>query len=297
MKRWRFQRMLFSPIFVLVVEKEWVLQLDFPGEWGMIFQCKREGNPQSSPAGAQRISEEPFPGEGVLQFQLHFPWDDGKTQNRMEFPANSSSPCKLSINKYSGFNPNRESREGTKILIRGFHLTFIGNYFWTIIKVYQNWFLFSSVTLSFLWNLFIPQSLNLGKWSTRLPKVTVQHQALAIPPNPGQRSWDEPGWGTRQGKAPPKIPQGSRAEPQGPWSADLGWSGTPVNGMNTANLDKNPRNGAFVRVGITLAGWGPTALVINPWNYPFVPWNVPDVHKNCVGTEAESKSCVFSSAD
>lgn len=65
------------------------------------------------------------------QFQLHFPFDDGKTGNRMEFPVNSSSPCKLSINKYSGLDPNRECREGgegTEILIRGLHLTSIENH-------------------------------------------------------------------------------------------------------------------------------------------------------------------------
>lgn len=58
----------------------------------------------------------------MLQFQLRFPLDGGKTRNRMEFPGNSSSPWKLSINKYSGLDPNRESREGgegTKILIKG----------------------------------------------------------------------------------------------------------------------------------------------------------------------------------
>lgn len=201
----------------------------------MIFQCKREGNPQSSPAGAQRISEEPFPGEGVLQFQLHFPLEDGKTQNRMEFPANSSSPCKLSINKYSGLNPNRESREGregTKILIRGFHPTSIGNYFWTIIKVYQNRFLFSSVTLSFLWNLFIPQSLNLGKWSTRLPKVTVQHQALAIPPNPRAEIL---GWARLEhqaGQSSSQNPLGEQSCATGTlgrwsglgWDMEMGWT-------------------------------------------------------------------------
>lgn len=78
---------------------------------GMIFQCKREGNPQWSPCRGRRIrSLSQGREQRVGQFQLHFPFDDGKTGNRMEFPVNSSSPCKLSINKYSGLDPNRECR-------------------------------------------------------------------------------------------------------------------------------------------------------------------------------------------
>lgn len=78
----------------------------------MIFQCEREGNPQPSPCrGTEKSARSLSQGreQQVVQFQLHFPFDDGKTQNRMEFPANSSSPCKLSINKYSGLDPNGES--------------------------------------------------------------------------------------------------------------------------------------------------------------------------------------------
>lgn len=41
----------------------------------------------------------------------------------------------------------------------------------------------------------------------------------------------------------------------------------------------------------------PTSLVINPWNYLFALLNFSYVSKKRVGTEAESKSCVFSSAD
>lgn len=79
----------------------------------------------------------------VGQFQLHFPFDDGKTGNRMEFPVNSSSPCKLSINKYSGLDPNRECREGgegTEILIRGFHLTLLKTTFEPLLKFIRTGF-------------------------------------------------------------------------------------------------------------------------------------------------------------
>lgn len=41
----------------------------------------------------------------------------------------------------------------------------------------------------------------------------------------------------------------------------------------------------------------PSICVINPWNYLFALWNSPDISKERVGTDAESQSCVFSSAD
>lgn len=201
---------------------------------GMNFQCKREGNPQPCPCRGTENQWGAFPRGGreqqLVQFQLHFPFHDGKTQNRMEFPANSSSPCKLSINKYSGLNPNgecREGGEGSKILIRGFYLTSMGNYIRTVISLSNLVFIqSSSVTLSFLWNLFIPHSLNLGKLSTRLPKVTVQHQALAIPPNPiSLPGRDIPGWarlGHQAQQHSPKSCRGAELCHRDPQSAGLG---------------------------------------------------------------------------
>lgn len=268
--------------------------MDFTVEWEWFFSVRGKGIPSDLPAGAGESVRSLSQGreQWVGQFQLHFPFDDGKTRNRMEFPVNSSSPCKLSINKYSGLDPNRECREGgegTEILIRGFHLTFIENHIWTNTKVYQNWFL-SKPALShsaFCENF----SLNLGKLSTRLAKGRVQHLGH-VPKsqrNPGMSQAGAAG----TAKLLPKSCRGTELCQRHPGSAGLGLVWNTWKWDEYGQIWTKIHTLEFVRVGITLAGWGPTALVINPWNYPFVPWNFPDVHKTVLVLKQKANPVCF----
>lgn len=103
-------------------------------------------------------------------------------------------------------------------------------------------------TLSLLWNLFIPQSLNLGKLRTRLAKVTSSTRSHHV-----LTPWDIQAGAAGRARLPPKPCRGAglcHGDPQC-WTG-LVWA--PVNGMNVGKSGHKSTEWSICESGNHL-GW------------------------------------------